>query len=305
MNADGTGTKPLVECSKEESPFYKSYLESFILSNDAEKIAFVTQHREENLRENRTWIHTLWWMNLDGTGLKSHTLDVPYGREARLVAWPRFEDRVALEIKPRAILRENSQIIMIDLEDGTSQVLAEKVLSPWLWHPSPYQDYLTFTIRDPDAEKDRFILMDLITFESTELFSEEVLGLIEGKWGPDESKIAFFWPRELRFQDRELWVYDLDEEKFLKMFQRSYQHDIRYDWTPDGQKLIFLVSIDGENQLIIVDKNFGGERTFKTPMQFKGAVRIWGLENCALLKESGKGAFWRVDLETEDWKKVY
>ena len=53
------------------------------------------------------------------------------------------------------------------------------------------------------------------------------------------------------------------------------------------------------------DKDFQEEKTIKIPMQFKGAISIWGLENRALLKGAGKGSFWRLDLETEDWKKVY
>jgi Tol biopolymer transport system component len=305
MNTDGTGARPLVESSEEESPFYKKRVESFILSCDAKKIAFVTTHREEMQGEQRAWIHTLWWMNTDGTGLKSQILDVPYGKNAHLIAWPRFKDYLVLEIRQTAILRENSQITVIDLENGTSQVLAENVLSPRLWYPSPDQDYLTLTIRNPGPEKDKFTLLDLNTFESTELYSEEVIRLEKGRWSPDGHKIAFFWPRELRFQDREIGLYDLEEKKISKIFQQDYQHRFQYDWTSNGQKFLILDTTDGENQLVIMDKDFQQIKSIKIPMQFKGTITVRVLENGAILKGTVKGNFWYVDLETEEWKKVY
>lgn len=297
MNADGTGARPLVESSEEDSLFYKKRTISFILSFDAKKVAFVTTHRED-VGKKINWVSTLWWMKTDGTGLKSQILDVPEWKEAILIAWPRFEDSVVLEIKRRSVSREDSQITIIDLEDSTSQVLAENVLSPPLWHPSPDYDFLTLKIRNPDAEKDRFILLNLKTFETIELFSEEFLRLWAGKWSPDGRKIAFS-------RERELWIYDLEEKKLEKISQRNYEYEIGFDWTSDGQKFILLAPIDGENHLVVMDNNFEELKKIKIPIQFKGSILIWGLENQALLKGTGKGSLWRVDLRTEDWKKVY
>ena len=102
-----------------------------------------------------------------------------------------------------------------------------------------------------------------------------------------------------------MWVYDLEDKKIEKISQRNYEYEIGFDWTSDGQKFILLTPIDGENQLVIMDNNFQELKTIKIPMQFKGAITVRGLENVAILKGSGKGRFWRVDLETEEWKKVY
>ena len=55
----------------------------------------------------------------------------------------------------------------------------------------------------------------------------------------------------------------------------------------------------------IMDNKFQELKTIKIPMQFKGDITVRGLENVAILKGSGKGRFWSVDLETEEWKKVY
>jgi hypothetical protein len=305
MNTDGSGARPLVQSSEEDSPFYRKRVESFILSHDAQKIAFVTTQKEERENKKSAWIHTLWWMNTDGSRLKSQILDVPYGREARLIALMPFADKVVLEIKQRAIVREKSRIKMIDLVEGTVQVLAENSLSPLFWNPSPDQDYLTLTIRNPDTEKDMCILLNLRTFETTELYSKEVLGLASGRWSPDGRKIVFFQPREQSSHDRELWFYDLEEKKFEKFFQQEHQHGIRYDWASNGQKFLILDSIEEESLLIVMNEDFEKEKTIKIPKEVPYAYHIWGLENCALLQTTGKGVIWRVDLETEDWKRIY
>jgi len=238
-------------------------------------------------------------MNADGTGLKSQILDVPESHEAKLISWPSFGDSLVVLVQPRPFTRiKSSQIRLVDLDEDTSQVLAENVLVPSVWRLSPSQDYLTYKIRNIDENKESLNLLDLKNLETTELFSADFLRLWKGKWSPDSSKIAFS-------RERELWVYDILEKKLEKISHRNYEYEIGFDWTSDGQKFILLAPIDGENQLVIMDNNFQEEKTIKIPMQFKGAITVRGLENGAILKGTGKGNFWHVDLETEEWKKVY
>ena len=298
MNTDGTGARPLVESSEVDSPFYKKRTISFILSPDANRVAFIITHYEKE-REKSVTIHTLWRMNTDGTGLKSRILDVPESHEAKLIAWPSFGDSLVVLVHTGPFMRQkSSQIRLIDLDEDTSQVLAENVLVPPVWRISPSQDYLTYKIRNIDENKESLNLLDLKNLETTELFSADFLRLWKGKWSPDSSKIAFS-------RERELWVYDILEKKLEKISHRNYEYEIGFDWTSDGQKFILLAPIDGENQLVIMDNNFQEEKTIKIPMQFKGAITVRGLENGAILKGTGKGNFWHVDLETEEWKKVY
>ncbi len=298
MNANGTNARPLVESSVEDSHFYGKRVESFLLSSEAKKVAFVTTHGEEREDKRNIWIHTLWWMNADGTGIKSRILDFPQGKVAKLIAWPRFEDSVILMIGARIISRERAQIIKVDLENGSSRVLAENVLAPYIWHTSSDHDYLTLKIRNYEENKDTLALLNLVTFETKDLFSGEFLKMWAGKWSPDSRKIAFS-------KDRELWIYYLEEDRLKKISQRNYEYEIGFDWTSDGKKFILLAPIDGENHLVVMDEIFEEVKTIKIPVHLKGAILIWGLENQALLKVTGKGALWSVDLETEDWKKVY
>lgn len=300
MNADGTGARPLVELSAEKSPFYRKRVESFLLSSDAKKVAFITTHREEKEGEKSIRIYTLWWMNADRTGINSQTLEIPKSYEAKLIAWPPSGNSLAVLVRDMPMTRRKSppQIRLIDLDQGIVNVLEENILAPHLWRHHPDLEYLTIKIRNYEEDKDSLLLLNLKTLETTELFSAALLKMWGGKWHPGGCKIVFS-------REKELWIYNLEEKKLEKISQRNYEYEIGFDWTSDGQKFILLAPIDGENRLVIMDEEFREEKTIKIPMQLKGHISIWGLENRALLKGSGRGAIWRVDLETEEWKKVY
>jgi len=298
MNTDGTGARPLVESSEEDSLFYKKETRSFILSPDAHRVAFITTHYEK-VGEKSVPIHTLLRMNTDGTGLKSQILDIPESHEAKLISWPSYGDGLVVLVQTGPFTRQkSSQIRLVDLDEETSQVLIENVLMHPVWRLPRSQDYLTYKIRNIDENKESLNLLDLKNLETTELFSTDFLKLWAGKWSPDGKKIAFS-------RERELWIYDLEEKKLEKISQRNYEYEVGLDWTSDGQKFILLAPIDGENRLVVMDKDFQEEKTIQVPMQFKGAITVRGLENGAILKGTVKGHFWYVDLENEEWKKVY
>ena len=298
MNTDGTGARPLVESSEEDSLFYKKRTVSFIISPDAEKVAFITTHYEIERGKSVT-IHTLWRMNTDGIGLKSQILDVPESCETKLISWPSFGNNLIVLVTTGPFTRQkSSQIRLVDLDEDTSLVLAENVLVQPVWRLPPSQDYLTYKIRNTDENKENLYLLDLKNLETTELFSSDLLKLWQGKWSPDGRKLAFS-------RERELWVYDMPEKKLKKISQRNYEYEIGFDWTSEGEKFILLTPIAGENQLVVMDKNFQEIKTIKIPIQFTGAITVRGLEDGAILTGMGKGRFWYVDLKTEEWKKVY
>jgi hypothetical protein len=298
MNADGTDAKPLVESSKSGSPFYLKGVESFILSGSGDRVAFVTTHEEKQGWNKFISIHTLWWMKTDGSGLKNKILNVPIGREAKLIAWPLGENSVVIMIRNRVYSRERSRIIMFDLENGESQVLEENIIAQYVWHLHPSQEYMTFKVRNYDVGRDYLVLIDFITFETIPMFENENLRIWGQRWSPDGKKIALS-------REKELWIYDLEEKTLEIVSKRNYEYEIGFDWTSDGQKFLLLSPIDGEYHLIIMNKNFQEEKKIKLPISFKGGMYIWGLEDQALLKSTDKGALWCVNLETEEWKKVY
>jgi hypothetical protein len=298
MNTDGSDARPLVETSKPESPFYRKAVESFILSGEGNRIAFVTTHEEKQGWNKIISIHTLWWMNTDGSGLKNNILEVPMGKQAKLIAWPQAKDFVVLVIMNRIYSRERSRIIAFDLVNGESKVLAENVIGQYVWHLHPYQEYMTFKVRDYDEGKDNLVLVNFNTSEAIPLFEKEKLRIWGRRWSPDGKKIALS-------SENELSIYDLEEKTFEIISKRNYEYEIGFDWTSDGQKFMLLSPIDGEYHLVVMSINFQEEKKIRVPVPIKRGMYVWGLEGQSLLKSTDKGALWRVDLDTEEWKKVY
>lgn len=298
MNTDGTDDRPLVESSREDSPFYKKRIESFLLSQNADKVAFITSHSDKEGKKNVV-IRTLWQMKADGTGLKSQTLDIADSHEAKLAAWPSSGNNLFIVISPGPFTREkSSQLRLADLDEGAVRVLTENIIFNPAWRIPPGEDHLIYKIRNDEGNKESLILMDLETLETMELFSADLLRMWAGKWSPGGNEIAFS-------REKELWIYDLEEKRLEKISQRNYEYEVGFDWTPDGQKFILLAPINGQNQLVVMDDHFQELKTIEIPMQFKGSILVWGLDGQAILKGTMKGALWCVDLETEEWKKVY
>jgi tricorn protease-like protein len=152
--------------------------------------------------------------------------------------------------------------------------------------------------RQHDEGDEMYVMLNLQTHEMNEIFSAEYLKVWGLKWSPDGRQIAYSRPKEL-------FVYKLDEKEIKKIGQRNYDYEIGFDWTLDGKKFVLHAPVDGEDHLVVMDEDFEEIKNIKIPVQFEGSLLVWGLENQALLKGTGKGALWRVDLETEDWKRVY
>ena len=298
MNADGTEKKPLVESHKIESPFHNRQMGSCILSSDGEKVAFVTTH-EENEEKKRVRIQTLWWANTDGTGLKSQILDVPKWKTAKLIAWPPGKNYIILlmEQKPPSSA-QSDKIVKIDIEGESHQILVENFKTPRHWKVSLKQNFLLLRMRRFDENKDILAVLDLNTFEMSEILSSDKLRIWGMKWSPDSQMIAFS-------SAKDVCVYSFKDMKFEIVSQGNYERGVGFDWTSDGQKFLLLAPVDGDYHLIVMDKKFQEEKKIKIPVKFKDGNLVWGLENRALLKGFGRGPFWRVDLETEEWKKVY
>lgn len=298
MDADGIDKKPLIESHKKDSPFHDMYIGSCLLSPDGCKVAFVSNHWEK--KEGRgVWILTLWWMNTDGTQIKSHRFDVFPLKNLELMAWPSESNNIIMLIEEKPPLQSKpAQIIEFGLTEENQYVLVEDFKAPRRWSVSPDQDYMVLRTHQHDEGDEIYVVLNLQTHEMNEIFSAEHLKVWGLKWSPDGRQIAFS-------RSKELYVYRLDEKEIKKISQRNYDYEIGYDWTSDGKKFVLHAPIDGENHMVVMDENFEEIKKIKITVPFKGALLVWGLENQVLLKGTGKGDLWRVDLETEDWKKVY
>lgn len=239
-------------------------------------------------------------MDTDGTNLKNHTLDFSVqSPNLQLIAWPPNKDYLILMIgeklpAPNLVYK----ILKIDLEDGRHHVLVENVINIDQVRVSPGYNFLAFSYQDPSEGSQILAYLNLNTLEKKEIFRANLIKLWTIKWNQSEDRIAFS-------RDNELWVYSLVKDASEKISQRNYSHEIGFDWINDGQKLVLIYPVDGENNLMIFGEDLKKEKMTEISFPIEPPIYIWGLDNKVLVKSLKKGPLWRVDLETEEWKKIY
>lgn len=298
MNEDGSGERVLVESHREDSPFHRLYIQSLILSSSAEKVAFITAESSPRAAER---VPILWWMNADGTDLKSQTLADLSKSTCRLLAWPPSEDYLIL-LAERKLPPQQSEkkIIRVRLGDGSSQVLAENVTTEYQIKVSPGHDFLAFTSFDPGTKKKTLSVLDLKTLDEMRVAEAEPLKLGMGKWSQDGSKIAYLL-------NGELCVYAVNNKKSWSIAKGSPEQEfgMAFDWISKGSRLVLVYPLNGGYCLKITAEESSEEKVIRIPHRIERPILIWGLEDRVLLKGAKGGPLWRVDPKTEEWKKVY
>jgi hypothetical protein len=296
INTDGSRAQALIDSSQQDSPFYN--LESSgrcLLSADGKKIIFATGPRAARSGRAPT---TVWWMNVDGTELRSQTVDFPPYKELRLLAWPPSKSYLILlleEITPK--LKSINKLIKVDLKGGTYQALVENVFSVYEISVSPAHDSLVLGYRQPLEKREILAVLNLETLEEREVLKTSSLKLWAVKWNSRGNKILFS-------REKEFWVYSLAENKAQRIGWRSYSYEVGFDWLADGKRLVLSIPVDGEYYLQILKEDFSEEKKIKIPYQVQGSIHLWGLDNKVLMKFQ-KGPLFRLNLETGNWKKVY
>lgn len=296
INTDGSQAKMLIDSRKQDSPFYNlEFWRRCLLSADGNKIVFATGSRGSRQRKTST---TIWWINIDGTGLKSQAVDFPPYKDLRFVAWPPSKDYVVVlleEITPK--LKSIYKLIKVDLEGGAYQVLIENVFTVYEICVSPAQDSLAVGYRDQLEKREIFLVLNLETLERREVLKTSSLKLWAAKWNSQGNKILFS-------RDKEFWVYSLAENKAQRIGWRSYSYEVGFDWLLDGKRLVLSIPVDGEYYLQVLKEDFSEEKKIKIPYLIKGHIYLWGLDNKVLMMFQ-IGPLFRLDLESGNWKKVY
>jgi len=298
MNADGTEPEAEIETHKEDSPLFNMHISSCLVTDDGRRVAFVVE--PERRKQNK---HSLWRMLSDGTRLEELELDLPRHREFQLLYWSDLDNSIILAAseKSREVL-PNLKIIKIDLETGTHRVLAEHVLNTYHIPVSPRGDFIAIRYRQLEAGTDHFALVNTHTNELRDVSDVEGMHGMGMKWNNDGEKILF-WKKATEY---ELWVYDLSMDKtnkiVLGLISPAYYH---CDWLVNDN-LIILADLDqGKSRLRILDENLNELRSIGLPEEIENPREVWGLENAILVQRSWRGGFWRLDLATEKWKKVF
>jgi Tol biopolymer transport system component len=299
VNTDGTGEKALVEVDNPDSPVYNhEIMGGGLLSSDGEEVIFLTYLSDRNMRKK---VITVWWMNVNGSGIKKKILEFPRNCwNFQLLARTEPENHLILmyEIKSQTFKPIAKRVVLVNLEDNSQRTICENVIEGiYTLRTSPTLDHLALASRGEPDGKERLIILDLMTLEKKTVFEADLLKLWAVKWSQDGRKILFS-------RTNELWAYFLDENRLQKVSQRNYGHEIGFDWLADNKRLVLIVPVDGEYHLSVLSEELKEVKRIKTPYQIEDPIFVWGLNNTVLLKFQ-MGPLFRLDLETEKWKKVY
>jgi Tol biopolymer transport system component/ABC-type transport system involved in multi-copper enzyme maturation permease subunit len=302
MNMDGSEAQALTESHKKDSPFHEDLIRTSLLSPDGGRVAIISV-RQERSRNTAA----LWWMEPDGKRLQKIDMPMPGIRRFRLIAWSEIDDCIyfTAEEKTKDVL-PNVKLVKVDLETGDYRVLIENILNDLRISVSPGNKYLVIRYMEDLESRTNLTLLNLFTLEQKILHSDVNLRTGRISWNKEGDKIAFWRITNVNSAvDNKLRIYSVDDDEFLELDYGDYHGGLDYDWLANEDKLIVSDRINGIPRLRILDEHLEEERTFPLSEETKNHWTIWGLDNAVLVQRSRRGGFWRLDLETEEWKKVF
>ncbi len=273
---------------KKDSPFYNHSLQDLMLSPDGEKVFFVTKPLGKSVK-------ILWWVHSDGTGLKSRPLDFPGTENIRLV------DRIEEDKRLILIMFSKRRLLKYDLESGIHQVLVDYIQRPYSIKISPKHDFYAFSFFNRKEPEGTLVLLDLKTLERREIYKGDLIR--DFKWSKNGDKITFL------IEKNKLGVYSLLDNKTREIHlyepvdqAASLEHKV--DWTFDDKKLVYIDKIREAFYIRVFGRNLKEEKRIEIPDP-GGFLTLWGLDDIALLRKFHRRELWRVDLETEHWRRIY
>jgi hypothetical protein len=307
-NLDGTHMKSLVQFHGKDSSFNGWEPEyNCLMSPDGRQVAFVASPPRQ-AKENKT--PRLFWMNVDGTGQMSRPLDLKRKESARLISWLPSENSIVLQLAESGLHSLAHKILKFNLDTGSAQTLeitsANRNDYYWMYNSiaSPDGTAMLIKLQVQAQNAEKLEILDLRTFETKEIFAAPHIpySVIYGtKWTRDSEKFAYF-------QKGALWVYSRSQNTLQEARRPALKGiGLSFDWLADNKRLAILEGNAKECFITILSEDFKEEKRVKIPEQafkFEGDLIHFGLDNKILVAAEESGA-WRLDLATDQWKKVY
>jgi hypothetical protein len=302
MNADGSEAQDLTESHKKDSPFHEDSIRTCLLSPDGGRVAIISIPRA---RSTNTAI--LWWMDSDGKRLQKIEMSMPGIRRLRLIAWSGMDDRIffTAEEKTRDVL-PNVRLIKVELKTGDYQILLENILNDLRILVSPGNTYLIVRNKAPLEKMTYLVLLCMHTLEQKMLHSDVNLRVGPIAWNKDGNKIAFRRITNIDSDvDYKLLVYSVSDDVVSELDYGDYKSGLAYDWLADEDNLIVAEWFDQRSRLRILEEDLREVKSISLNDDTRNLWTLWGLDNAVLIQRSRRGGFWRLDLKTEEWKKVF
>lgn len=334
MNSDGTDKRSLdVDNSNRTLQSIPLSVEELLLSPDGEKVLFLSRLGEGlNITPD---LSPLWCISGAGKVLKNLPLDPAMGRIygvdpaiARafgndiwlyLVAWPEESEKILIAQKYLTPLGRSYypsiRFWIYDLKTETSRVIfdnQDSAIRPSssMCFPSPRQDRVAITLADYKTRRPRLVIIDINSLEVHTVKEESIpeqghVFFTRIRWSSDGDKLAFFrWRSEGSYPVLfTLWVYSVAEGKFLAEGEADLDINTLAAWLYDGSHIIMLERTT--STVKVLDLNLNIERTIAVPSALKGPAGLEVVEDKVLIKDYAMSRLWRLDLQTESWKKIY
>jgi ABC-type transport system involved in multi-copper enzyme maturation permease subunit len=308
VNLDGSQKTSLARFYGSDSPFNGWTPQSNILiSPGGKQVGFVAAPPGRGWRNNPPHI---FWMNTDGTGRTDKTLDFFRKGTIVLLSWLEDERSIVLRLAEKDIHSLTIKIIKINIETGATKSLETTLPYPnnFEWMPaatlSPDRRSVIIKLWDEAQKKDQTALLDLGLFE-TKVIGENI-PFWGATWAPQGDRLAYTNYRP----EHNLMVYSLADGALKKVWKQSEKRiGFSYDWLADGRLIVAGGGKAEWGTLTILSKDYAVEKRIKIPDRILKKLSIYrigviGLDDKALIPAE-TGGVWRLDLKTEDWKKVY
>jgi hypothetical protein len=297
MDTDGKDARILLNASDPDSPFHQYIFSNHcLLSSDGTQVAFTSETHSRNPLETRI---TLWWMSTQGSSPQHQTFALSGNYvELNLWAWDPDESWIVLSGNERSVSNRHiaNRIYKFDIASGEFQVLVDDI--PELYTPavSPDQKYLAARVRK--AELAQILVVDLDTSEKRIVSDTIRMFGRFFKWDQQSEKLLFY---ELKGN---LSFYDVQADSLREIYALpAYAGGLSFAWV-DDHIVVLDDALSARPVIKILSQEGRLVRSMDTPAAVKMPKALWGAKNRVLL-DTDSGSLWSLDLETEEWKKVY
>ncbi|MFC2165475.1 hypothetical protein ACFLT2_10835 [Acidobacteriota bacterium] len=298
MNSDGSDAKVEIETNKPDTPFYGKTINSCLLSSSGDQLAFVTEPWSSESDPNPI----LWWTEADGTRVRKIEMNLPRHFWFHLVYWSDKDNRIFLTAQEKTERTvPNKKLIEVNIGTGNHRILFENILLHNMIPVSPQGEYFVLRQIHSEEQKANLLLFNLKTYSVKDIFTAKAFGVIRIKWNSAGSQIIF----SRKAEGMELWAYKLEDNTAKKIDFSALNHGLGYDWLAQDNRIVLSDQMSGETWLRVLDDDLNELKKIRLPDHLQRHWNIWGLDNAVLVQRSRRGGFWRLDLLTEEWKKVF
>ena len=285
-----------------------------LLSPDGRAVAFSSFPRLRSSRKTPT--PELWLVSDQGELLKHTAVVLPeFSPEdyshlyVYLAGWPQGTNLVLFNLHSSSRETEKPNYIMAwDIDQNEMRILARSAMLGLSYRSTP-DDIIPARRRSADGTGWTLSLLSLGTAFLTDIWTETnlvaefasvryVTGL-----SPDGQKLSFLVDRD-NPPRCVLGIYGWPEQKIISQRDLS-RKDIRYTelaWTPDGREVV--IRNLGRKGLEFFDEKLEPTR-FVTYPEGRDFYGLKAVGDKLLISDFRADRLWRLDLKTEQWKRVY